>query len=128
MTPDIHRILVPLDGSALAEAVLPFAMGLAARAGASITLLHVIEQKAPDTVHGQRHLKREEDAAAYLADVAAGCTAAGVTVDTHVHNPAIADVAASIAEHAAELGADLIAIATHGSSGMRGLLMGDIAQ
>jgi nucleotide-binding universal stress UspA family protein len=128
MTPSLQRILVPLDGSRLAEAVLPFALGVASRVGGTITLLHVIERNAPDSVHGQPHLKREEDAHAYLDGVAARCNDPSVRVETHVHNPAIDDVAASIAEHAAELGADLIAISTHGSGGVRGLLLGDIAQ
>jgi nucleotide-binding universal stress UspA family protein len=51
-----------------------------------------------------------------------------VTCESHVHTELIGDVAASIAAHAEELGIDLIAISTHGSSGMRGLLLGDIAQ
>ncbi len=122
------RILLPLDGSTMAEAVIPFAMGLAARTSASITLLHVLERNAPSTVHGQTHLKQETEALAYLDGVAARCTQQDVSVETHVHNHAIQDVAASIAAHAAELDADLIAIATHGSSGVRGMLFGDIAQ
>jgi nucleotide-binding universal stress UspA family protein len=128
MTPDFHRILVPLDGSELAEAVLPFAIGLASRARGTITLLHVLERHAPDKVHGQRHLQNERDALDYLERVGARCTDAGVTVETHVHSELIGDVAASIAQHAAELGIDLIAISTHGWGGMRGLLLGDIAQ
>jgi nucleotide-binding universal stress UspA family protein len=128
MTPDFHRILIPLDGSELAEAVLPFAIGLASRAGGVITLLHVLERKAPDKVHGQRHLQNETDALAYLDKVGSRCTEAGVRCESHVHAELIGDVAASIAAHAEELGIDLIAISTHGSSGMRGLLLGDIAQ
>jgi nucleotide-binding universal stress UspA family protein len=128
MTPDFHRILVPLDGSELAEAVLPFAFGLAERACGTITLLHVLERKAPSKVHGQPHLQREADALAYLDSVGARCTSAGVKSESHVHSELTGDVAASIAAHAAELGSDLIAISTHGSSGMRGLLLGDIAQ
>lgn len=128
MTPHFHRILVPLDGSELAEAVLPFAIGLAERAGGTITLLHVLERKAPSKVHGQPHLQHEAEALAYLDGVGARCASSGVKSESHVHTELIGDVAASIAAHAAELGADLIAISTHGSSGMRGLLLGDIAQ
>ncbi|HVB64331.1 MAG TPA: universal stress protein, partial [Nitrolancea sp.] len=50
------RVLVPLDGSRLAEAVLPVAFAIAARCGATVTLLHVLEHNAPETVHGQQHL------------------------------------------------------------------------
>jgi nucleotide-binding universal stress UspA family protein len=68
----------------------------------------------------------ERDAREYLDAVAA--RHGEVPIEKHVHDEATGDVAASIAEHAAELGIDLIAIATHGSGGMRGLLLGDIAQ
>ena len=128
MTPDFRRILVPLDGSELAEAVLPFAIGLASRASGTITLLHVLEKRPPNLVHGQRHLQNEADALAYLDNTGKRCTQAGVKTESHVHSELTGDVAASIAHHSEELGADLIAISTHGSSGMRGLLLGDIAQ
>lgn len=128
MTRDIGRILVPLDGSQLAEAVIPFAIGIAQRTNGSLTLLHVLEQHAPDSVHGQPHLKAAADATAYLDHIARRCRKEVEQVDTHVHTEATSDVAADVAEHAKELDIGLIAIATHGSGGMRGLLIGDIAQ
>jgi nucleotide-binding universal stress UspA family protein len=125
--PALRRMLVPLDGSRLAEAVLPAAFALAARCGAAVTLLHVIEHDAPETVHGQPHLDDAEEAAAYLRAVAARAGAA-VPVELHVHPNREHDVARSIAEHADELGADLVVLATHGSGGLRGFLFGRIAQ
>lgn len=124
--PALRRMLVPLDGSRLAEAVLPAAFGLAARCGATVTLLHVIEHDAPETVHGEPHLDDPVEAAAYLRDVAVAWTT--VPVELHVHPNREHDVARSIAEHAGELGADLVVLATHGSSGLRGFLFGRIAQ
>ncbi len=50
------HILVPLDGSKLAEAALPAAVSLAETLHAPVTLLHVIEQDAPEEVHRDRHL------------------------------------------------------------------------
>ena len=41
------HLLVPLDGSRLAEAALPAAFGLARKLNADVTLLHVIERRAP---------------------------------------------------------------------------------
>ena len=67
----IRRILVPLDGSRLAEWVLPPAVSLARHLGAQLTLLHVMERGAPSSVHGERHLTQIEEADRYLADVAA---------------------------------------------------------
>ena len=46
------HILVPLDGSKLAEAAIPFAVEFCRKLDAQITLLHVIEKDAPSEVHG----------------------------------------------------------------------------
>lgn len=128
MSATLRRILVPLDGSRLAEAVLPPAFALAARCGATITLLHVIERGAPATVHGERHLDDVEEAGQYLQEVARRYRSSGVPTEVHTHPNEERDVARSIADHSAEWGADLIAIATHGAGGLRGLLFGRIAQ
>ncbi len=128
MTGPFRQILVPLDGSRLAEVVLPAAAYLAARGHGRVTLLHVLERGAPATVHGEPHLDDPAEAEAYLRSVAARLTAEGVEVGIHVHPNEERDVAQSIAAHVAELGADLVVIATHGSGGLRGFLFGRIAQ
>jgi nucleotide-binding universal stress UspA family protein len=123
-----ERVLVPLDGSRLAESVLPGAFGMARALDAKVMLLHVLERRAPSTVHGEPHLRGAAEAAAYLESVAERARAAGVRVETHVHEESVGAVAAGIAEHAKELGTGLIALCTHGSGGVRGLLLGSIAQ
>ncbi|HBY98617.1 MAG: universal stress protein [Ardenticatenaceae bacterium] len=122
------HLLVPLDGSRLAEAVLPVTVGLARSLAAAVTLLHVIERDAPATVHGEPHLTDPAQALAYLEQVGAGLRAQGLTVTTHVHEVAEGNVARSIVEHAEEFGPDLIVLSTHGAGGLRGLLFGRIAQ
>ncbi len=124
----IEHLLVPLDGSRLAEATLPAAISLGERLRARVTLLHVLERRAPTTIHGERHLAVASEAEAYLNGVASRFADAGVPVDTHVHPNPEGDVGASIAAHAAELGADLIVLCTHGEGGMRGWLSGSLAQ
>jgi nucleotide-binding universal stress UspA family protein len=123
-----QRILVPLDGSRLAEAALPPAIYLAKHLGAVVTLLHVLEHDAPGTVHGEKHLAASDESERYLTGLASTWQGDGVTVEWHVHPNPEHDVARSIADHAAELGADLIVITTHGSGGLRGFLFGSIAQ
>jgi nucleotide-binding universal stress UspA family protein len=120
--PQFAHLLVPLDGSLLAEAALPAAVALGQRTAARTTLLHVLERRAPATVHGQRHLTDVTEAEAYLAEVAAGFAAAGVAVDWHVHPNPEGDVAAAIAAHAAEFGVDLIVLCAHGQGGTAGTL------
>src|SRR5262249_2083440 len=126
--PVFARILVPLDGSRLAEAALPAAERLGAAFGAELRLLHVVERAARPTVHGERHLTDRAGAEEYLGSVVAGLRAGGVDATRPVHDPPQADVAASIAEHGAEEQADLIVLCTHGHGGMRGFLWGSIAQ
>ena len=124
----IAQLLVPLDGSRLAESTLPAAMALAGRLRARVTLLHVLERHAPATVHGERHLTGTGEAEAYLHGIAARFAGVGIVVDIHAHPSPEGDVAASIVAHAAEIGAGLIVLCTHGRGGPRTWLSGSIAQ
>ncbi len=122
------RILVPLDGSRLAESVLPAAYTVAERCGATITLLHVLEHNAPQTVHGETHISDIGQAHRYLSEVSDRYQERSVSTELHVHENKEHNVPRSIAEHVAELQVDLIALATHGSGRLRGFLFGSIAQ
>ena len=123
------HILVPLDGSTLAESVLPAAASLARALKAPVTLLHVIEQDAPGEVHRERHLTDSTEAEAYLAGTAKKAFPSRAKVDWHVHTAAVADVARSIVDHSAdEFQPDLIILCAHGNSGMHDLFFGNIAQ
>jgi nucleotide-binding universal stress UspA family protein len=120
------HILVPLDGSHLAEAAIPSGKYLSKALRAPVTLLHVIEQDAPGEVHRDRHLTDPAEAESYLNDVAHRFE---VQVETHVHTAAVADVARSIIDHAAdEFQPDLVILTSHGNSGARDLFFGNIAQ
>ena len=127
-TRHFRHFLVPLDGSTMAESALPVAVYLATCLGATVTLLHVLERGAPRTIHGEQHLQDVEQAKAYLEKVALTWRTSGIVLDSHVHPNSIDDVARSLAEHAAEMHADLIVVTTHGHGGLRGLIYGSIAQ
>ena len=122
------HLLVPLDGSPLAEAALPIASCLADKLGALVTLVHVIERDAPEAIHGERHLTAADEAHAYLDEVARRSFPAGVQVESHVHSSEVADVARSIVEHQGELAPDLIIMSIHGHGGLRDIFLGNIAQ
>lgn len=128
MTPAAPELLVPLDGSRLAEGVLPLVRVLAVALRAAVALLHVLERAPPSTVHGQPHLTTTADAAAYLEEIAAALRSAGLAVTTHAHADPERDVAASIAAHADEHDSLLIALSAHGRGGLRGLLFGRVAE
>src|SRR5919199_4775270 len=93
-------LLVPLDGSRLAEAVLPLVERFATAFGAKVMLLHVLERGAPTAVHGEHHLSEQEEATAYLEGVTCRLRTAGVSVEYHTHEVREGDVARSVVSHA----------------------------
>jgi nucleotide-binding universal stress UspA family protein len=123
-----QRLIVPLDGSKLAEAALPVVESIALAAHSTVVLLHVLERGAPSTVHGERHLQAEDEAAAYLKGLAERFGAKGIPLEAHAHEVPEGDVARSIVAHVSEQSCDLIVLCTHGSGGVRDLLYGSIAQ
>lgn len=124
------NVLVPLDGSNLAESVLPVAISLAQKLSSHITLLHIIEQDAPAEVHNDHHITAVEEAQTYLDQIREkSFKRFSIPVDIHVHEDPEANVSQSIIEHASdEFRPDLILLCSHGKGGMRNLLFGNIAQ
>ncbi len=122
------HLLVPLDGSNLAEAALPYASRLAQDLHAQVTLVHIIEENAPAEIHGERHLRTEDEACQYLDETKRQYFPEQVEVSCHVHTEKTRRVARAIAEHVGELEPDMIVMSTHGKSGLRKLMVGDIAQ
>jgi nucleotide-binding universal stress UspA family protein len=122
------HILLPLDGSELAESALPVAACIAEKMHAQITLLHVIEKNAPASVHGQPHLTNEKDACTYLSHVAAEHLPPSIRVERHVHSEEIDKVSASIVDHSGEFAPDLIILCSHGQGGLHDFFVGNIAQ
>jgi nucleotide-binding universal stress UspA family protein len=122
------HILLPLDGTAMAERVLPVARGLADAAATRITLLHVLEHGAPARKHGERHLRESAAAEAYLGDLAARAFAGYARVDWHTHADAVRDLPASLVEHAQEFRPDLVVMCAHGNLGWKEWLRGNLAQ
>lgn len=128
--PELTHILVALDGSSLAERILAPAADLAEAHGARITLGHVVSSSA---VVGARILPilpgdlraAAEKAEAYLESVAAPLRDDGLDVSTKVvqhESPATA-----LATMSRDVGADVLAIATHGYGGMKRAVLGSIA-
>ncbi len=122
------HILVPLDGSGMAEAALPAAAFLAAKFNAFVTLVHVVERNAPREIHGQSHLINASEAEVYLGDTARRAFPSGDNIDFHVHTTEVDNVAESIVEHADELDHAMIAMCSHGRGRALHLFLGSIAQ
>jgi nucleotide-binding universal stress UspA family protein len=122
------RILVPLDGSGLAEAILPVSRALAERLSGTLVLVHVLERDAAETVHGERHLTEAADAQDYLESKRDGCRGLGINAEAHVDVHKGRDVAGAIDELAWAHEAGVIAMSAHGRRTLRDRLIGPIAQ
>jgi nucleotide-binding universal stress UspA family protein len=121
-----RHILVPLDGSKLAESALPVAAYLSRILAAKVTLLHVLERDAPAEIHGDRHIRAAEEADAYLRQSSL-VFSERVPVATRIEAGEASGVSRRIQDCAAAIGIDLILMCTHGHSGFRHLLLGSNA-
>lgn len=124
----IKHILVPLDGSELAEASLPAAVYITKHFNNKVSLIHVVEENPPDTIHGQKHIKTEAEAKVYLEGIKDKYFPNNPLVKTHVHVEPVNNMAPSIVSHVDELSSDLIVLCTHGEGGIGDYLVGSIAQ
>ncbi|HET7564601.1 MAG TPA: universal stress protein [Gemmatimonadaceae bacterium] len=125
-------ILVPLDGSALAEASLPIAQSLAPLSGARLTLLRIIVPRraiarpAPVTRVSTAYVAAQEaEATRYLGAVRERTEANGPCSETAI---VVAEQPArAIIEYAVDHDVDLIAMSTHGLGGVKRLMIGSVA-
>jgi nucleotide-binding universal stress UspA family protein len=127
-----QRILIPLDGSLMAERALEPAMTLGALMGAEYTLLQAVAPPmlgyAPATRAAQLDewmLRQwQDEVTGYLEQIAAPMRARGLTVTT---TAPLGHPAAAIQEHAHAHAIDLIAMATHGRGGIGRVILGSVA-
>ncbi len=104
------RLLVAIDGSDLAEAILPYALGITQAAGMQLSLVRIVE------ADGERA----------KASIYVDALAAKVKADAHCVS-ADGDVAAALIAEAARVPDTLIAMTTHGRSGVLGVALGSVA-
>ena len=138
-------VLVPLDGSALAAQVLPYAAMVAKSTGATVLLLRAVNPFPGELVREGINTFREtddqagplpssadwedvlsrinSDAGAYLEELAGPIRSDGVTVETVVKD---GDPAECILEEADKDAGTLIAMSTHGRTGVGRWLLGSV--
>jgi nucleotide-binding universal stress UspA family protein len=130
--PVLSEILIPLDGSALSEQILPRAIALGSLGHATYTLLQVVEPALGGfgtelygaTVDEQALVQARAQAQSYLDQVAMRLRAEGLRVHTVV---LLGLPAQAILEYTRTHAVDVVALATHGRSGVRRLLLGSVA-
>lgn len=135
-----ERILVCLDQSELAECVLPYAVEEARRFQGSLTLLSVVHDPyfmvpgipgvsggSVEKPGGVEHFMKDREAAGdYLENIAGPIREQGIEVDTVVLQGAAGEAIVNYARENEDIG--LIAIATHGYSGLRRVVFGSVAE
>jgi nucleotide-binding universal stress UspA family protein len=126
----INHILVPLDGSTLAECVLPHVAAIAPVTHARVTLLHVLQQartgdSTPVVDPVEWHLQKQ-NAEKYLEGIVERLSEVGILGVEPVileGNPA-----SSVIDFARNNNVDLIALSTHGRSGLSGWNVSGVVQ
>lgn len=122
----IKTILVPLDGSALAERVLPYAEALAQPLGARLLLLRAAWPGGRGNEEWVKARARlEGEAEVYLFGVSSRLAEKGLTAEAVV---SFDDPATGITEQIRQSGADLVVMATHGRSGLGRWVYGSVAE
>lgn len=139
--PALKHLLIPLDGTPLAEQILEPALAFGKAMEADYTLLRVITPVYPVTLPAEpaifgsvasdmmdrvekMHAELKKEAGAYLEKVAARLRGEGVKVNTRItieEQPGVA-----ILDNA-KAPIDMIAIETHGRGGLSRLLLGSVA-
>ncbi len=125
----IEHLLIPLDGSSLAECVLPHGLAMTHALGVHATLLQVVEQAEPAgrtrAIDPLEWHYSEAEAGAYLQDVSerlrlAGLSAAQVLLQ--------GDPAERVIDYAQAEHVDLILLSSHGRSGLSGWNVSSVVQ
>ncbi|MEJ2066801.1 MAG: universal stress protein [Deltaproteobacteria bacterium] len=125
------KILVPLDGSETSEAILPEIEKLASAFGSSIALLHIVPPLilpgAMESVIQYETVTEAlmKDGEAYLRAVEKRLKDKGVTVESRLVQ---GNEAHLILEHCDRKDIDLLAMTTHGRSGVSRWLLGSVAE
>lgn len=121
-----RRILVPLDGSAAAEAALPVAVDMAAVPGRQLLLLRVVTERLDrDPAPLDAPLARIREAEAYLHRVRERIAAEGRQVATFLWQ---GSPAAAIVKAVPHYQIDVVVMTTHGRTGREKEMFGSVAE
>ena len=131
-----QQIMVPLDGSELAERALPCAERLGVATGATLHLVHVVELMPPPTgpfalayapggIHGDLVAQETQQATAYLDKMRERVAAGGVHVRTE---QMLGLAAATLLDYERDAGIDLVVMCSHGRSGLARFALGSVAE
>lgn len=128
------RVVVPLDGSEVAEQVLGDAIALAKLSGAVLHLVRVADSRTLEQLGGEGMMwdagtvaallaDEEQAATSYMQEVTGRLEAKDVKTTTEIRRgPVVSSLLAAVKPD------DLIAITTHGRSGLKRWFLGSVAE
>lgn len=129
------RLLVPIDGSDTANLALNHALALARLNGATIVLLHIIEEWKHSNGFERPKVYIQQVRPGFLAEgqalldrTASGLRQDGVAVETLLVESHAERVSELIADQAETSACDLVILGTHGRRGYERLLLGSDAE
>ncbi len=120
-----QRIVVPVDGSPLSEAILVQVRRLLADEGSAVTLLTVVPGPVEGWVGNGGLEALRQGTVAHLEELRALLQAEGALADTAIR---VGDPAREILRYAEESGASLVTLSTHGRTGLERLVRGSVAE
>jgi nucleotide-binding universal stress UspA family protein len=132
-----QRIMAAIDDSFATSKVLEAAIELAGQQGATLAIVHAIDE----TIFAQREaaimlsrsvgqvtLNLRESAQEFVDKAAEVARAAGVVVETLIVESERGHVAEMLAQAAADWQADLLVVGTHGQRGVERFFVGSVAE
>lgn len=121
----MKKILVPLDGSKVAEEILIHVELLARQSGAQVILMRVVPFLWPSEYVHLKEMghKMDKEASDYLFTIETHLVEKGIEASVSVDEGNVPEV---ICDTAKESGVDLIAISTHGHGGIKRWALGSV--
>jgi nucleotide-binding universal stress UspA family protein len=126
-----RRILVPVDGSPTSNKALVTALNIARDADGRVRIVHVVDELAYLTgfeVSSEVFELIRQGAEGVLAKAAEFAKSAGTNADTKLIDHPGERLGSAVAKEAAEWGADLIVVGTHGRHGVQRAILGSGAE
>ncbi len=129
--PPFHKILVPVDGSSTSSQALDYALQLARDNHSQVRAMHAIDELGYLSGYeysGELMATARKNATEVLQKAVVAAQAQGVPLDTHLIDQPGQRLGQTVADEAANWGADLVVVGTHGRRGVGRVLLGSGAE
>ena len=129
--PPFQKILVPVDGSSTSTKALDYALQLARDNHSQVRAMHAIDELGYLSGYeysGELMATARKNASEVLQKAVVAAQAQGVALDTHLIDRPGQRLGQTVADEAADWGADLVVVGTHGRRGVGRVLLGSGAE